>query len=721
MSDWEPNLGENFQKYLKQLTFLDAAGKQDFTRATTKILSRCLDPRSNYSDRSLLVIGEVQSGKTASFTGLLTLAQDNGYQIIVLLAGTKISLQKQTTGRLEDDLMLTERDWTRNVVLASKPLKRETHAFASYLSLDSQRVLILICLKTEAGIRGATNVLKEVRNLGVQSVALIIDDEGDQAGLNIQHREGRQSTTYQAILGLREAAGRHSYVAYTATPQANLLLDLADSLSPQSVVVLESRPSYIGGKDLFRSGSPFYRPIPLSEVQIATQPLVTDSPPYSLMASLAYFLVALGYTQDAKFELDPVTMLIHPHSTMVVHNIYGQWINNILEAWDYYLSDPLIADQVINKFLLPARDELRRTISEEQINQVNFLDLENFRQCMHRAIKLVSVRVLNSSGNRNKQQDVNWSESKAWIIIGALKLERGFTIENLTVTYMPRGPGTNTADTIQQRGRFFGHKRKYLALLRGWINPDTRKSFQDYVEHEELMRKELREVDAAGKSLKDWARRFMLDPSMSATRSAVISLPHRRINFTEGWRFRQERLFAPTLNSMRFMVKDDIDKWKARSTPFAKDQRNLPLVKRHHVVAVDLTELLIALNDWPMHRDDRNEFDALLQALSVYAVRQRHIDSHVIFMNNLEERVRSGQKRDFYLPETEWSIDNLHQGRSNNYLGDSFMRTEDAVTVQIHNVVARRDASENAKHPPVFALAVAWPIGFDRALILQRS
>jgi len=67
----------------------------------------------------------------------------------------------------------------------------------------------------------------------------------------------------------------------------------------------------------------------------------------------------------------------------------------------------------------------------------------------------------------------------------ALAMDRGFTVEGLTVTYMPRGKGAGNADTIQQRARFLGYKRGYLGLCRVFLESDVQRAFSVYVNHEE--------------------------------------------------------------------------------------------------------------------------------------------------------------------------------------------------------------------------------------------
>jgi len=90
-------------------------------------------------------------------------------------------------------------------------------------------------------------------------------------------------------------------------------------------------------------------------------------------------------------------------------------------------------------------------------------------------------------------------------------------------------------------------------------------------------------------------------------------------------------------------------------------------------------------------------------------------------MGNLKVRVRSRDKKSAGASIEAWRIDNLHQGWSGTYPGDGAMRTEDAVTIQIHNVKPRIDRYSETDFAPVLAVAVAWPVGFERQLLLQSD
>ena len=97
------------------------------------------------------------------------------------------------------------------------------------------------------------------------------------------------------------------------------------------------------------------------------------------------------------------------------------------------------------------------------------------------------------------------------ILVGGQAMDRGFTVEGLTVTYMPRSLGTGQVDTTLQRARFFGYKGSYLGLCRVWLDQPTIDAFRAIIEHEEDVRKRLEEYDVNNKHLNEWDRETVLN------------------------------------------------------------------------------------------------------------------------------------------------------------------------------------------------------------------
>jgi hypothetical protein len=140
------------------------------------------------------------------------------------------------------------------------------------------------------------------------------------------------------------------------------------------------------------------------------------------------------------------------------------------------------------------------------------------------------VREVNSTGPGSAP--INWSASEFWILVGGAKLDRGFTVEGLIVTYMPRPLATGHADSLQQRARFYGYKQKYLGYCRVYLQSDVRVAFEKYVEHEADIHHSL--DGQRGHELKAWARQFRLDSSMKPTRKGVIGIPLKEF-LASGW------------------------------------------------------------------------------------------------------------------------------------------------------------------------------------------
>lgn len=117
----------------------------------------------------------------------------------------------------------------------------------------------------------------------------------------------------------------------------------------------------------------------------------------------------------------------------------------------------------------PAYQELRSSFHENYVEAIRLYEKYNepypsFEEIWHYVYDIILDTNIELVISRNKRQgenkEIDWSGSCSHILVGADMLNRGFTVEHLAVTYMPRySVGKSTADTIQQRCRFFGYKR----------------------------------------------------------------------------------------------------------------------------------------------------------------------------------------------------------------------------------------------------------------------
>jgi hypothetical protein len=707
---------------------LDESSANVLRKATTRILERTELLDGKISTNCQLVVGEVQSGKTMSFTSLIALAHDSGFPLVIVLAGTKDQLLSQTAERLNRDLKADGNGGPNPWLMVVKPRKKDRNSnikkLQRSLSVWSQPnapqefkpTAVISILKNRTSLDEVSELISGLRNLFPidNFPVLIIDDEGDQAGLNLSWINDEESTIYAAIGRLRKNLTRHSYVMYTATPQGPLLINIEDALSPKFVTLLKAGSDYMSGEDLFISDSQFVKRIPETERQEIFDITPNATVPNSLKAALAYYLLTLFVAQK-RSNPKPLSMLIHPSAQKSFHTSYGNWVNKLLSSWELVFQNPeeSIYQSLKRELFEPALLELQKTCTLD----TNF-DLDEVLKSLPWWIANIEVREINS--DKSDIDPREWLSHPGWILIGGNKLERGFTIENLAVTYMPRSTGVGNVDVIQQRGRFFGYKRKYKDLLRGWFFEDHIQAYISYVDHEKSIRSQLRDVDLKSEKLSDWRRRFLLDPSYQPVRSQVISLgiSHRRMAT-----FKQQMLYDPNLssNTEEFLN----SRVYSLITSLMKHPSDLRDSSGNYFCDIPMETALSLLADWPMSFENRNQMDDMIWAIQALGEENLSQTVGLVLMDwdlnarNLRERERTmlNSKSDSTKNVEAQVIGNLFQGPSQNYPGDSEIKFKDRITIQVHKV---SPFFESKKLNAVAAIALIMPPN-SKGFIVETS
>lgn len=456
------------------------------------------------SQSTVLALGYVQSGKTTSITALAAAAADAGYQVIVALLGSTNLLLDQNRDRLETSLGITSRAdyvWISETNPATETAGKKLRKF-----VDMGRVCLVPVLKHAGRIRA---VAKQMEKLPDDVRVLIIDDEADQASLNTS--KDAESSTYAAIRELRKTVPSHLYVQYTATPYAPLLLDAADILSPQHVEFLTPGQGYTGGKQFFIDNADrVVRNVPLLDEQASkTPPLQLQK---SLYHALSVFLAgsALLLLHDAASP--PISMLVHSTARNDVQARYEFLIRRQLEQWKKAI-DPGDITTVPEAIL----GERRRIVA----NGAGDVDDATFLNKLKFVISEAMTWLVNSAADVDK---VDWHVSPIHILVGGNKLDRGFTVEGLTVTYMNR-PASPQVDTLEQRARAFGYRGDLLPYCQFFASKKTIRSLTEVVHTEEDLRARLRDHVENGGSVHSWAREIglLLPDGMTPTRSSVVT------------------------------------------------------------------------------------------------------------------------------------------------------------------------------------------------------
>ena len=316
-----------------------------------RVLARCVHPAHDEDiSETGLVLGYVQSGKTLSFTTLAALARDNEFPLIIVLSGTKRNLYSQTVKRLRRDLDLEHPDgrWT---IFEARTQNPDLHQQLNNLLEQwdqcelpgyPRKAALITVLKNRQRVDGLVSALSGLDLRGRS--CLVIDDEADQYGLNTRVRQGEMSPVYAALLSLRAALPRHTYVQYTATPQALLLINVLDSLSPRFGWVLSADDGYCGGEDFFRTDDGLLVRIIADEDLHTINDDNDGGPPESLLEALRMFYVGVAIQAVHRGKIEPTqryrSMLVHPSMLKIDHLKFKRWVVGISDSWIELLELP---------------------------------------------------------------------------------------------------------------------------------------------------------------------------------------------------------------------------------------------------------------------------------------------------------------------------------------------------------------------------------------------
>lgn len=698
-NNWLPIVGEEAQTLIEHLN-LPQGSDTTLIEETIQILSKCGNPSSSSNNEIGLVFGYVQSGKTMSFTTLTALAKDNGYQLIIIIAGISTNLVAQSYTRLERDLRIdtrTDLKWlsfknprlnditTRNQIATALNEYRDP-TFPE----DNRKTILITVMKQRNHLPNLEELLSSINLVGVPTI--IIDDEGDQHSLNRYARQNsrrggnRRSVINDRIIRLRATIPHHVFIQYTATPQAPLFIDIMDSLSPNFIKLLTPGPGYTGGRTFFID-----RP---ELTQIINDIDPTDppaAPPDSLIYALQVFFLGVAKGSRNR-EGKKRSMMIHPSQLTFTHADYFRFVTNIKSHFVDILSLP---DNNSDKLDLLAEFELAyQDLARTTTDLPPFVELTGPR--LRHAINSTVIQSLNSrDGNRTL---VEWRNNYSFILIGGQAMDRGFTVEGLTVTYMPRSIGMGNADTIQQRARFFGYKSSYIGYCRVYLDVDARNSYIDYVEHEEDMRRRLSEHEASGRTLNEWYREVFLSANLSLARSNVFSHEFERTFFGGEWfTIKMPHHNNLIINNNQNTTRSFLDNYTF-NTVGVFPSLVLPLSN----VYDELLNLLRFTS-----QVDAADYASLLYIFS------RHLEENpdqictIFLMSNFNHpRIRN--------VNTNNHINQLFQGRSTQYQGDRSIHSH-GITIQIHILDVHQN--DMPVHLSVPTIAVRVPIEIGREII----
>ena len=508
--------------------------------SSTEIVSLLGDPSQEKFACRGLVIGHVQSGKTANMTAVIAKALDAGYNTIIVLAGLTNKLRQQTQRRLEADV--ADRHRTLWQMLTTDDDRGDFRGLANraFFVPASPSVQMAIVKKNVAPLKRLIETVERTPHAVLRQMRiLIIDDEADQASVNSASNELNMTRINELVRRLLHVLPANSYVGYTATPFANVFISPhdrhgnLDDLYPKDFITALERPvGYFGTEQLFgvepadpsnpqpgEEGLDVIRTVPEEEIALlqprrrdekdAFQPLLVAT----LEKSVLYFLACCAARRVRGQAGQHMSMLVHTSSFVIMH----EKLAGLIEAW---------LKKNRSGLLTPGSEisEHMKTVWEEEAGRLpdgitieEPVSFDELAQKLDEVLDVLEVPIENGVS----EDRIDYSGApKTYIVVGGSVLARGLTLEGLMVSYFLRS--SSQYDTLLQMGRWFGYRKGYEDLPRIWMTAALEESFRALASIEQEIREDVSQYSERGVSPMEFAVRVRSIPGMAITAAAKM-------------------------------------------------------------------------------------------------------------------------------------------------------------------------------------------------------
>lgn len=458
-----------------------------------------------------LVIGDVQSGKTANYIAVMNKAADVGFKVIILLTGTVESLRRQTQERVDEGFIgrsskefLRRNGKTVKKGVGLKDSQRFATGFTTEASdfrtstvrsmnqslKNSSEPVVFVLKKNAKTLQNLIDWLNDYNansNGIIDLPLLLIDDEADNASINTR-ADNDPTTINKSIRKLLNLFTKWSYVGVTATPFANIFIlpeknedmENEDLFPSDYIYALDPPTNYIGSNEIFGDGAPYEKSLvtiddaagffPYGHKQDIPIPTLPDS----LYDALRYFLLAnvardiWGAVSSHRSMLVNVSRFVKVQDK--ISSLITEWLfETVRDIKNYCQLDEETACR--NEILGQLRDDWNNP------DYPFFRDLKLpweviQKKWLLKSVSAVEVRTINQKSSTKSLDYGMYSEDGLRVIaVGGLSLSRGLTLEGLMVSYFHRN--SQMYDTLMQMGRWFGYRSGYEKLFRIWMPDDA--------------------------------------------------------------------------------------------------------------------------------------------------------------------------------------------------------------------------------------------------------
>ena len=558
-----------YKYYLEHQKGFEPATIQGVDDMTDKILDRFFNPQKTdvIISKKGLVVGQVQSGKTANYTGLVCKAADTGFNLIIVLAGIHNNLRSQTQLRLDEGFLgfdtQFERACTRettkigvglipgfdDAIANSYTTNAEKGDFTSRsantagFNFNAPQPALLVVKKNSSVLNRLNTWLNtHTENGKINNKSLLmIDDEADNASINTNASGDDPTTINKHICSILAKFNRSAYVGYTATPFANIFIPLDDSnLFPRDFIINLPAPStYIGPDKVFGTSlvpddtndellpivvpiNDFRTFVPNKHKKDDIKPTLSDVPE-SLRLAIKCFIVTCSIRILRGQE--------NKHNSMLIHvSRFQSWQNHIKDLveriFNYYkqeieVGDRMVLEELRQVFEFDRNDYKSYKSTTQSILGSKYKDIddtiivhkwEDVKGQLFKAVQKITVKSINGSSNDALTYYDNNNEGISVIAIGGDKLSRGLTLEGLSISYFLRA--SKMYDTLMQMGRWFGYRSGYVDLCRLFTSSELNEWYRHITLASEELREEFSYLYEVGGTPDDYALRVRNHPGV---------------------------------------------------------------------------------------------------------------------------------------------------------------------------------------------------------------
>ena len=524
-----------WERYKKLLAEQEFSGQviAALDNVTDRTLGLLENPTKNAPwDRRGLVMGHVQSGKTANYIGLICKAADAGYSVVIVIAGIHNNLRNQTQMRIDEGfigydsarILSSNNARARKIGVGRFNAERRpntfTNSFRDFNHSTATSVGIPLANMKQPAVFVIKKNVNSLSNLiawltesnyrsGSSTISkpmLLIDDEADNASINIKKGEDEVSRINGLIRELLELFNRRCYIGYTATPFANIFIDpdsddamFGQDLFPRDFIVsLDPPTNYFGPTRLFLNESQrFIRNVNDNSDTLPLRHSMNHdlaTLPSSLRIAVQTFIIARAIRIARGQRNEHNSMLVNASRFVAVQNQIRNEIHQFLEQLRssiriYGSTNP---DTALKDPDMAALHDVFNT----EYRQDCGMEWRDLQQYLWESVSAIVVKEVNNRSPESLDYSEHSRKGLNVIAVGGYSLSRGLTLRGLVISYFLRN--SMMYDTLMQMGRWFGYRPEYEDLCRIWMPERAEGWYGHIAESVEELRDELRSMESVG-------------------------------------------------------------------------------------------------------------------------------------------------------------------------------------------------------------------------------